>query len=123
MKTIPWVLQQKSFWWIATLAWCGLIFYLSAQSQLPGPPVGWMDYAFKKTAHMSVYAILYYCAFNAFSSKEKPAYKAALLFALLYAISDEIHQRFVPGRTSKAADVGFDLIGICGMWLKLKKRI
>ena len=31
---------------------------------------------------------------------------------LLFAISDEFHQSFVPGRTSSYADIGLDVIGV-----------
>lgn len=30
---------------------------------------------------------------------------------MLYAVSDEIHQKFVPGRTSSIYDLGFDISG------------
>ena len=35
-----------------------------------------------------------------------------IIFSLIYAISDEIHQYFVPGRVAGLFDVGIDLIGI-----------
>lgn len=35
----------------------------------------------------------------------------ALAIVLAYAISDELHQRFVPGRTGTAIDVLIDLLG------------
>ncbi len=37
-------------------------------------------------------------------------------FSVLYAVSDEIHQRFVPGRTFEWSDIGFDTLGVaCGV--------
>ena len=35
----------------------------------------------------------------------------AVVLAVLYGVSDEIHQHFVPSRAGKVSDVGFDLIG------------
>lgn len=35
-----------------------------------------------------------------------------LLFALTYAIFDEFHLAFVPGRGSEVTDIGLDLIGV-----------
>lgn len=32
--------------------------------------------------------------------------------ALAYAISDELHQEFTPGRSFELADVGYDLAGM-----------
>ena len=36
----------------------------------------------------------------------------AVIYGVVYAISDEIHQSFVTGRTSKLTDVGFDTVGM-----------
>ena len=35
------------------------------------------------------------------------------IFCLIYAIFDEIHQIYVPGRTGKAIDVIIDTLGAC----------
>ncbi|NVM23269.1 MAG: VanZ family protein [Desulfobacterales bacterium] len=32
---------------------------------------------------------------------------------VLFAVSDEIHQSFIPGRTASCTDVGLDVLGIC----------
>ncbi|MFH1781684.1 MAG: VanZ family protein, partial [Patescibacteria group bacterium] len=41
----------------------------------------------------------------------------ALIFVLLYGISDEIHQFLVPGRESRIRDVFIDLLGGgIGLW-------
>ena len=34
-----------------------------------------------------------------------------MLLTLLYAMSDELHQAFVPGRTGRLQDIGTDLVG------------
>jgi VanZ family protein len=43
----------------------------------------------------------------------------ALLICILYAISDEIHQMFIPGRSGQVSDVLIDstggLVGILGL--------
>ena len=36
----------------------------------------------------------------------------SILVGLVYAISDEIHQGFTPGRTPSAIDVGIDTCGV-----------
>jgi len=42
----------------------------------------------------------------------------AVLVSTAYGISDELHQRFVPGRHSEAMDVAKDLAGaVVGAWL------
>ena len=52
----------------------------------------------RKIAHFTAYAIggiLAYCAYNSYKKVTKKDIKYILLFMLLYAISDEIHQYFV----------------------------
>ena len=51
------------------------------------------------------------------------------LCALLYAVSDEIHQSFVPGRSCELRDVCIDFAGACtgillaSVFLRLRRRI
>jgi len=44
-----------------------------------------------------------------------------LLFALAYAILDELHQELVPGRGFELADIGYDMLGMVAalgvMWI------
>lgn len=72
----------------------------------------------RKLAHFSLYFILgiigYF--FNKTYFADKKAICLTLLFCLLYAISDEIHQIFVPGRAGQARDVLIDCSGSL-MWL------
>jgi len=73
------------------------------------PQVGflWWDFAVKKSAHMVEYGILICLMIRA----RLPWHKA-VIYGVVYAISDEIHQSFVTGRTSKLTDVGFDTVGM-----------
>lgn len=47
---------------------------------------------------------------------------ASLVIALAYAIFDEFHQEFVPGRGFELADIGHDLVGVTAalgfIWLR-----
>jgi len=92
----------------------GVIFYLSAQSQLPTPDEAWLDLLLKKSAHIAVYAILAWLLARALV-QEGPVqprhFRLALFLTVLYALSDELHQSFVPGRTARLLDVGFDTLG------------
>jgi VanZ family protein len=44
----------------------------------------------------------------------------ALLLCILYAISDEVHQIFIPGRSGEIRDVIMDIVGssvgVLGYW-------
>ncbi|MBR0466631.1 MAG: VanZ family protein [Clostridia bacterium] len=70
----------------------------------------------RKAAHMTIYAVFAIFAFlSAISYKALPLYIRLALsygFCLLYAVGDEIHQSFVPGRAGRASDVIIDLIGV-----------
>ena len=54
-------------------------------------------------------------------------WKLIWLLAILYAVLDELHQSFVPGRGATMSDVGIDSIGagLGILWakIKLKKEI
>ncbi len=56
----------------------------------------------------------------------KPWLKMSVLFCILYAASDELHQYFVPGRACRLFDVGVDTAGILFgtflFWLTVRKR-
>lgn len=69
----------------------------------------------RKTAHFSLYAILGLLSFLAVISYRnlKFGLRTALSAAicLLYAVSDEVHQLFVPGRSGEIRDVCIDFGG------------
>ena len=80
------------------------------------------DYSFyiRKTAHFSIYAILGFLVSNAFAYQnsiyDTPSHLKRVLFSLviggLYAVSDEIHQYFVPGRSCQLSDMLLDSAGV-----------
>src|SRR3989344_2900979 len=92
--------------WGAVLVWAGLIFTVSAIPTLPRVGFLWWDFVLKKSAHMLEYGILI-----ALLIRARLAWPKALLMGIIYAGSDELHQWFVPGRTSRLTDVGFDTGG------------
>lgn len=75
----------------------------------------------RKTAHILEFTLLCMLAFMALPFGIPVRYRlfAAGAWTLLYAISDEIHQAFIPGRTGLVSDVLIDtvgmLIGIAGI--------
>lgn len=78
---------------------------------------------------MVEYAILYFLLFRGFfltSRTQTPSRKAllySLVLSVLYAISDEIHQTFVPTREGKIWDVVIDAFGISIMYIYMKKDV
>ena len=67
----------------------------------------------RKSAHFLGYMLLGILTILLFLEFEKLQYKPqwAFLFCVLYAISDEIHQLFVPGRSGQIRDVFIDSCG------------
>lgn len=46
----------------------------------------------------------------------------AFVLATSYAVTDELHQHFVPGRTTAAGDVGIDALGAAAGQIVLARR-
>ncbi len=109
-------------YYFPALAWTVLIFVLSSIPNLKGPDLGfsWQD----KLEHFlfyGVYGVTLIRAFyfqGRFTQLQKQALLFAIFFGILYAISDEIHQYFVPGRKMDVLDVLADSLGVAaGAWL------
>lgn len=95
-------------WDALALIWMGLIFYLSSQPQLPSAP-GWWDLLFKKGGHLGGYLVLGTLYAQGWG-RGRPPWQPWLA-AVLYAVSDEVHQAFVPGRHPWVVDVLIDGTG------------
>ncbi len=101
-------------YWLPPLAWMGIIFYLSAQPDLPGPREPWLASLLSHAAHFGVYAILAYLCWRVLSRQgkiDRDALGLAFAASVLYGVSDEIHQSFVPGRAPSVLDVLVDTAG------------
>ena len=106
----------------------GIIFYLSHQ---PGdfvhlPPLAGLD----KLLHVIAYSILagtFLYGMQPFthSSNRFLNTLVVVLFCIVYGISDEYHQSFIPGRLASFWDVMADGLGalfIVGWWVRRNKR-
>ena len=95
-----------------------IIFLLSARSPSELPNFDWADRIVKKGGHMTGYALLALSLWRALGFvREK--WWLAWCFAVLYAVTDEFHQSFVPGRFPSIWDVlVFDNLGaFLSLWL------
>lgn len=99
--------------WLPVVVWAAVIFTLSAIPDL-GTGLGTWDTILRKGAHLTEYAILGALLLRALG-RELPALAAGLA----YAVSDEIHQAFVPGRNARLLDVVFDALGVLAGLLAL----
>lgn len=89
------------------IIWCLVIFAFSSIPSAHISKFSWIDFIVRKFLHISEFMVLTLISFNTFKSLKK-----AVLFSILYAISDEFHQRFTPGRGPSPVDVLIDCIGI-----------
>lgn len=91
------------------------IFYLSSQSWVPIPLPAWVIIR-DKVVHAIMYGILctlWIRAFRSGARRPLPAlfFVGAVLITVIYGISDEYHQSFVPGRTATIGDALADSVG------------
>lgn len=127
-------------YYIPVLFWCLLIFMLSSIPGLKFTESFW-DLVLRKGAHLFMYLVLFLLTYRAlinagpasFSKqmtrpetwifgfpilginlyiKARASFVVSFVFSVLYALSDETHQAFVPNRSSNFIDFFIDLIGI-----------
>ena len=130
--------------WLPAVLWAGLSFFFSSDTfagentgRLLGPllryflphlsdgAVEWINLALRKLGHFSEYFVLAVLLGHAL--REEPARRRAaivLTLTALYAVSDELHQMFVPSRTASLGDIAIDVDGgDCGiLWAQLSLR-
>ncbi len=108
----------KYFWyWFPPVFLMALIFYFSSKQNISVSDSTSVDFAFFKSIHIVEYAVLTFLFFRAYALtftrwNGRKIVIFAAISSLLYALSDEIHQTFIPTRTGQLRDVFIDLIGI-----------
>jgi VanZ family protein len=133
---------------LPALVWAALIFMASTDAFSAANTAGLLELAvryffsalshdtfrlihtlIRKLGHFSEYFVLAVLVIRALRQEtdEKPRPRRLALglgLTALYAVSDELHQAFVPGRTASAADVLLDVFGgLCGtLWFHLRNH-
>ena len=113
-------------YWLPVTGWMTLIFVVSDQPHLPLYPTGLIDLLLKKLGHLTEYAVLSVLVQRALAQGwECPSTSVlAFLMSIVYALSDEYHQLFVPGRNGNLWDVGVDTLGaVTGLALYARWRV
>ncbi len=119
--------------WLPAALWMAGVFYLSHQSAPLQPVAAEVSPILAHIIVYTVLAILLYLAVAPPSHATPRWVPASIAFALavLYGVSDEIHQAFVPGRIASEADVFADGIGaalgvaivlITSQWVSLRPK-
>lgn len=127
--------------WLPVCAWASLIFFFSTDhfsfdntAQIFGFVFSWLLPAIptedivpvhgvmRKLGHWSEYCVLAILVLRALRNETGKKWELrhvalTLVFIFVYALSDELHQTFVPSRTASFGDVMIDVLGgICGMF-------
>lgn len=131
------IMGQRLLAWIFVILWMILIFTLSAQPAeqsnglskglttfivetigkiAPGSDfdMGRFNHLLRKNAHFFAYLVLGVLLANAFRKGRVKGLKVYLLafgLCVAFAVSDEVHQLFVPGRGGQIKDVLIDSAG------------
>lgn len=114
---------------LPAVAWMGVIYRFSDTPGLKSVPVAqrlgllpgslsaqsayWLEWILRKSAHLASFgllALLLAWALGAVLDRRR-ALAMALGLTLLYAITDEFHQSFIPGRQGRWYDVLIDTTG------------
>jgi VanZ family protein len=101
--------------WAPVVLWAAVIFALSSVSDL-GTGLGTWDLVLRKVAHAAEFAVLGALLLRAIHDEG-----VALAAGVAYAVTDEIHQHFVPGRVGAPLDVAIDAVGV-GLGVLLWRR-
>jgi VanZ family protein len=98
--------------WLPAIVMMTAIFVFSSQPSSDLPDfLGW-DTVIKKGGHMVGYGALAVSYSYALRDRSKKTSGIAWMLAILYALTDEYHQSFIPGRHPSLYDVFiFDNLG------------
>lgn len=110
-------------YWLPPVAWAGVIFYLSGVSGLASDMSVFWDVFWRKLFHAGEFGLmnlllwraLYYGNSRAQLGEGvgfRKAFFWSLFLTILYAVSDELHQAFVPLRQCRWQDVAQDSLGV-----------
>jgi VanZ family protein len=100
-------------YWLPVIIYASIIFYLSS---IPGEDIPGLFPYQEVVFHIVEYSILALLLSRAFKAYNHPlGYSRRLLWVvfltILYAVSDEFHQSFVPNRHPSLIDLTYDSVG------------
>ncbi|BHH84028.1 VanZ family protein [Desulforhopalus sp. 52FAK] len=107
----------------------GTIFFLSHQR---GDEITLPDFSNSDlVAHMLAYGVLAATILYAWEKSYRTLYPVKVILltvitCLIYGISDEFHQSFIPGRYVSVLDVVADTVGpllVCSVWWFVSKKL
>jgi len=121
-------IHKFAIFWLPPMLWAALIFTFSAMAVSKSSEIYWQDFVVKKTAHFIEYAVLSFWLYRALLAEGVGKVRSgvyAVVLSIIFAISDEVHQSYTPGREPRIRDVVIDTIGagfsIYTIWKLLPK--
>jgi VanZ family protein len=134
--------------WLPVCLWASLIFFFSTDHfsfdntaqffgfvfswlwpEMPTEEIAPVHGAMRKVGHWAEYFVLAVLVLRALRDETGKKWELrhaalTLVFIFVYALSDELHQTFVPSRTASFGDVMIDVLGgICGIfWMVWYRR-
>jgi len=122
-------LSRLIYYWLPPLIWMTIIFYLSSRTRIITINEYIVSFIIFKTLHVIEYGLLYFLTFRAFYSlsdkkiNRQKKFILPLIISILYAVSDEIHQKFVPSREGRIRDILIDSLGVYLMYIYIKNNL
>ncbi len=116
--------------WVPSIVWMAVIFYLSSRtgSDLQGMFPFLDSFNFGHLIAYFILSLLFYWALQTKTGRRKLDVRLiAVGLSLLYGLTDEWHQSFVPSRSPDPIDILNDVIGASAAmlvvtWYSLRKK-
>jgi VanZ family protein len=129
------LISRRALCWLLTLAWGAQIYHFSTAHYssdtswwlldqllqtlhvtVSSSTISVLNTIVRKLAHLIEYCVLTLLLYRSLAREQLLRWRANLAFwsmgiAGSYALGDEFHQLFVPGRRAAALDCGIDLLG------------
>lgn len=110
-------------YWLPVLVYMVIIFLFSSREKVALTDSYEISFLIFKTIHVLEYALFYLLSYRAFrntvSAKSHAPFLAFFLL-FIFAITDEIHQSFVPTREGRVRDVIIDALGGGTGWILIR---
>ena len=120
-------LTRWSWRWGPVVLVMALIFVASGTPGRDLPSFGAWNLLATKGGHMTGYALLAASCLRGLVRTRSVSRRLVILALVLtgcYAVTDEFHQSFTPGRTPSVVDVGIDIAGGAtgaGIWMLVRR--
>jgi len=105
--------MQKIFWWVATISWAYLIFYLTTIPDFHPSSDTFVSWLLSNGGHFFFFGIL--------ALLIPLTYSLSLSLTSLYGLLIELAQRGIPGRSFSLVDFSLDTLGAVAFLFIYKK--